>query len=315
MSQNNKHRGLGKGLESLLSSTTTTAQKDAAMMTAKSDPHKLAMFSGKTVVSLNVLDIIPNPRQPRHTFKEESLQELANSIKEHGIAQPLLVRKKGDKYELVAGERRLRASKIAGLIRVPAVIRDMSDEESLEIAIIENIQREDLNALDEAESYLLLIKEFNLNQEEVAKKVGKARSSVANALRLNDLPKEIKDSLRLGEITAGHARAILAVANIMDQLRLWEKIKNENLNVRDSEKIASAQSERQKNRPAGVDNNKGMENNKPGSFVNIEQELSQKFSTKVELSGTEHKGVINIKYFSRDDLDRIYSMILKNEII
>jgi ParB family chromosome partitioning protein len=267
----------------------------------------LAMFSGKTIISLNLTDIIPNPRQPRHVFTESALKELAASIKEHGVAQPLLVRKKGHQYELIAGERRLRASKLAGLTKVPVVIKDMTDEESLEIAIIENIQREDLNAMDEAESYLLLMNEFKLTQEQVAQKVGKARPSIANALRMIDLPQHIKESLRSGEITAGHARAILAAGDMVAQVELWKKILAENLNVRDAEKVAATTSKK-KAAPA-------VHVPKPVSITTLEQELTQKFSTKVEVSGTEEKGTIQIKYFSRDDLDRIYALIARNEVI
>lgn len=302
---NNNKRGLGKGLDALLSSTTTGVRKDTtgiAMPTTN-----LAMFSGKTIISLNIEDIIPNPRQPRHIFNETALKELAASIKGHGVAQPLLVRKKGQQYELVAGERRLRASKLAGLTKVPVVIKDMSDEESLEIAIIENVQREDLNAMDEAESYQLLMQEFKLTQEQVAQKVGKARSSIANALRMVELPSEIKESLRTGEITAGHARAILAAGDTAQQTELWKKILSENLNVRDAEKVAATTK-----KPTAKPLEKPA---KPFTITTLEQELTQKFSTKVEVSGTEEKGTIQIKYFSRDDLDRIYALIARNEII
>lgn len=304
LNSNNK-RGLGKGLDALLSSTTTGVKKDTtgiAMPTTN-----LAMFSGKTIISLNVTDIVPNPRQPRHIFTESALKELAASIKEHGVAQPLLVRKKGDKYELIAGERRLRASKLAGLAKVPVVIKEMSDEESLEIAIIENVQREDLNAMDEAESYQLLMNEFKLTQEQVAQKVGKARSSIANSLRMIELPADIKESLRTGEITAGHARAILAAGDPAAQTALWKKILSENLNVRDAEKVASTAK-----KPAAKPAEKPS---KPFTITTLEQELTQKFSTKVEVSGTEEKGTIQIKYFSRDDLDRIYALIARNEVI
>jgi ParB family chromosome partitioning protein len=305
MSANNK-RGLGKGLGALITSTTTSAQKDAAMITSQFESQKLVMFSGKTIVSLNITDVVPNPRQPRHTFKDDSLVELAQSIKEHGVAQPLLVRKKGDKYELIAGERRLRASKLAGLTKVPAVVKDMSDEESLEIAIIENVQREDLNAMDQAESYYLLMKEFNLTQEEVAKKVGKSRSAIANTVRLMELPAEIKESLRTEQITEGHARAILSAGQLMDQLRLWEKIKSESLNVRDAEKIASKNTKPK---------NSSEIPHKQYALISVQQELSTKFQTKVEINGSEQKGEIRIKYFSKDDLDRIYTLILNNQVI
>lgn len=292
-------RGLGKGLESLLSSTTM----NSAMNTAKKEvssaiEFKTPLMSGKSVVSIPVADITANPYQPRHTFHDSTLQELAQSIKDHGVAQPILVRKKENRYELIAGERRWRASKLAGLHTIPAIIKEMSDEESLEIAIIENIQREDLNVIDEAESYQLLMSKFNLTQEEAARKVGKSRSAVANTLRLLDLPGEIKQSLRNGEITAGHARAILAAGNEAEQLEAWKKIKSGELNVRAAEKLASGKKEQL------------SPQNKPAELSTVEQNLTSKFATKVVLSGSTQKGKIEINYFSKDDLDRIYSLLI-----
>ncbi|MDR1998242.1 MAG: ParB/RepB/Spo0J family partition protein [Candidatus Margulisbacteria bacterium] len=300
-------RGLGRGLEALLSSTVSSAGKDASAIASalgKNDMLKPVSFSGKTIVSVPVSAIVPNPRQPRKGFAPDTLNELAASIKIHGVIQPLLVRKKEHKYELIAGERRLRASQLAGIDSVPVVIRDLSDEQSLEQALIENIQRENLNALEEAESYSLLMLEFSLTQEQVAQKVGKARSSVANALRLNELPKEIKESLRQGEITAGHARAILAAGNVLEQLRLWAKVRKEHLNVRDTEKAAAGGAVKSKNAPG-----------KNPQLSNIEQALSSRLATKVELTGTEQKGTISIKYTSRDDLERLYALLIHNEII
>jgi len=289
-------RGLGKGLESLLSSTTmSTAQKEVT----SAIEYKTPLMSARTIVSIPVTEIVPNPYQPRHIFNEASLNELAQSIKDHGVAQPILVRKRNDHYELIAGERRLRAAKIAGLHTIPAIIKEMSDEESLEIAIIENIQREDLNVVDEAESYQLLMSKFNLTQEEAARKVGKARSSVANTLRLLDLPAEIKQSLRLGEITAGHARAILAAGDEAKQVELWKKVKTGELNVRAAEKLSSSKT--------GTTNNAAP---KPVQLRDAEQALSSKLSTKVVLSGSELKGKIEINYFSKDDLERIYSLLV-----
>jgi ParB family chromosome partitioning protein len=298
MSANNR-RGLGKGLESLLSSTTiSSAVKQEANSITSSLQNKGPLTSGKSIVSLSVADIIPNPNQPRHKFNDETLSELSSSIKDHGIAQPILVRKKGNTYELIAGERRWRASKLAGLTTVPAIIKEMSDEESLEIAIIENIQREDLNVVDEAESYKLLMKKFNLTQEQVAVKVGKSRSAVANTLRLLELPERIKTSLFNGEITSGHARAILSAKTEQEQIILWENIKQGQLTVRSSEKIAT-----------GNKNLNNKKTSKTTSLINIEHELSSKLSTRVSLSGDEHKGKIEINYFSKDDLERILEVL------
>ncbi|MDR1453763.1 MAG: ParB/RepB/Spo0J family partition protein [Candidatus Margulisbacteria bacterium] len=303
------NRGLGKGLGALLQSTGGSAQKEAdnvAASLSKTD-GKIQPLFGRSILYISVTEIVPNPRQPRKNFAPDTLGELAASIKIHGVIEPLIVRKKENRYELVAGERRWRASQQAGLDKVPVVVKGISDEVSLEQSIIENIQREGLNALEEAESYALLMKEFNLTQEQVAEKVGKARSSVANALRLNDLPLEVKDSLRKNEITAGHARAILAAGNVIEQLKVWRKVLQNNLNVRDTESLTAKKTNaKQLNRDA-------IE--KSAELINIEQRLAAKFATKIELNGNEHEGGITIKYFSRDDLERIYALLLTNEVI
>ena len=303
------NRGLGKGLGALLQSTGGSAQKEAESIAAslsKAD-GKIQPLFGRSVLHVSVTEVIPNPRQPRKTFAADALSELAASIKIHGVIEPLLVRRKENKYELVAGERRWRAAQQAGLDKVPVVVKDMNDEVSLEQSIIENVQREDLNALEEAESYALLMKEFGLTQEQVAEKVGKARSSVANALRLNELPREVKDSLRKNEITAGHARAILAAGNVIEQLRAWKQVLQNSLNVRDTENLTA-----KKIKAKQINKNATP---KSTELINMEQALTGKFATKVELSGNEQKGGITIKYFSRDDLDRIYTLLLTNEVI
>ncbi|MDR1114101.1 MAG: ParB/RepB/Spo0J family partition protein [Candidatus Margulisbacteria bacterium] len=303
------NRGLGKGLGALLQSTGGSAQKEAENVAAslsKTD-GKLQPLFGRSILHISVTEIVPNPRQPRKNFALDALAELAASIKVHGVIEPLIVRKKENKYELVAGERRWRASQQAGLDKVPVVVKGLSDEVSLEQSIIENVQREGLNALEEAESYALLMKEFSLTQEQVAEKVGKARSSVANTLRLNELPREVKESLCRNEITAGHARAILAAGNVIEQLRVWKKVIQNNLNVRDAENLTA-----RKNKTKQVKKN---ETEKSDELTNIEQKLTAKFATKVELSGDEQNGLISIRYFSHDELDRIYTLLLTNEVI
>ncbi len=278
-------RGLGKGLEALL-------------------PQKTTLVSGRTVLSIPIRDIVPNPRQPRHTFNEDSLKELASSIKEHGVAQPLLVRQVEDKYELIAGERRWRASKLAGLEVVPVIVKNISNEKSLELAIIENVQREDLNAIDEAESYALLMKEFDLTQEAVSQKVGKSRSAIANALRLMDLPTEIKASIREGAITAGHARAILSAGDERSQIQMWKDILAGSLSVRNAEGIASSAKARTK-KSSGVS---GAEEQTP-LMRDVREKFSTHFSTKVDVRGSDNKGKIEIAYFSQDDLERLLELI------
>ena len=277
-------RGLGKGLEALL-------------------PQKTTLVSGRSVLNIAINLIVPNPRQPRHTFNEDSLKELADSIKEHGIAQPLLVRQVEDKYELIAGERRWRAAKLARLEAVPVIVKNISNEKSLELAIIENIQREDLNPIDEAESYALLMKEFDLTQEEVAQKVAKSRPTIANALRLMDLPLEIKDSLRNCEITAGHARAILSAGDERKQVQMWKDIKAGGLSVRNAEGIAGAvKSKTVKKSVSAQDKTSPLQRD-------VREKFSKHFGTKVEVQGSDQKGKIEITYYSQDDLERLLEVI------
>ncbi len=279
-------RGLGRGLDALISHSVDIAKP------------VLPLTSGKAVVQLDVLKIIPNPRQPRKEFDAERLDELAQSIKEQGIASPILVRKKGESYELIAGERRLRAAKKAGITSVPAIIKDFTDEQSLEIAIVENLQREDLNPIEEALAYRALTLEFGLTHEVVAKKVGKSRAAVTNSLRLLDLPKEIRESINNGEISPGHARPLLSIQGREKQLKAWKEILKKNLSVRDVEAALAVSDKKPGARKA-----KKVQGNP--FLADIEERLRSGLSTKVEVSGTEQKGTIKIKYYSKDDLERI----------
>ena len=206
---NQPKKGLGKGLDALI-------------------PRGKVFTSGRTVVKIDVTKVAPNPNQPRHSFDEKDLIELSESIKTTGVIQPILARMTKDGYELIAGERRLRATKMAGLDTIPAIIKDFSDEESVQIALIENLQRVDLNPVDEADAYNHLSLDFNWSQEEIAKKVGKSRSTVANMMRLLDLPGEILDGLRNNKISAGHARTLLAAPK-EKQLGFYHEIIKNNL--------------------------------------------------------------------------------------
>jgi ParB family chromosome partitioning protein len=238
----------------------------------------------------------PNPNQPRYTFDEESLLELAQSIKEHGIIQPLIATKKGDEYELIAGERRLRAAKIAGLKTVPMIIRTYDEQQKLEIAVIENIQRHNLNPLEEAMAFQRLADDFNLTQEEVAKKMGKSRSAVANTLRLLNLPVEIKRGLVDGKITEGHARAILSVDNPQKQLELYEQILNNRLNVRAVEAKAKTMSSK-------------STRNESNFYTDLENQLRNKVGSKVKIQGQGKGGKIIIDFYSEEELERIIGRI------
>jgi len=271
-----------------------------------SNPEKSNLASGKTITQMEVSSISPNPHQPRKSFNDEALKELAASIKQFGVAQPLLVRKSKKGYELIAGERRLRAAKKAGFKQVPVIIREISNEESVELAIVENIQREDLSALDEAEAYEDLKKEFNLTQDQIAEKVSKSRSAVANILRLNDLPTYIKNAIRKDELTAGHARALVSISDPAKQKEIFQKLISQDLNVREAEKLLQ-----ELKAPKIAKKYKSKATTPVFELSEVSSQISSLLGTKVSLHGTEEKGYINIHYFSKEDLERIVEIILK----
>ncbi len=290
MMDNSKKRGLGRGLGALI-------------------PKKAIFAGGRTIVNIDIAKIYPNPRQPRTEFPKDALKELADSIKEQGVIEPILTRMRAGRYELVAGERRWRAAKLAGLTLVPSIIKDFTDEQSLEIALIENLQREDLNPMDEAEGYALLIKEFKITQEQVAKKVGKNRSTVTNMLRVLTLPDKIKQSLREEEISVGHARALLAISDPVKQLEAWKQIISSKLNVRDVEILVSGKSDTPKVKKGG---------RKRAFTRNVElnalvERLTTFLGTKVKILGTPQKGRIEINYFSKEDLERVLEIIFRGK--
>ncbi|MBI5399734.1 ParB/RepB/Spo0J family partition protein [Candidatus Saganbacteria bacterium] len=280
-------RGLGRGLGALI-------------------PQGSVLTSGRSIINLDIHKIVANLWQPRTVFAKEKLQELTNSIKEQGVIEPILVRQKGGRYELIAGERRLRAAKAAGLTVIPSIVKDFSDEQSLELALIENLQREDLNALDEAEGYARLIKEFNLTQEQAAKKVGKDRSTVANMLRLLALSEKIKESLRHDKISVGHARALLAIENPEQQLAVWHKILSERLSVRDVE-VLSGNTEIAAKAHKGGRKRSFTQNTELNHLV---EQLTTHLGTKVKIFGSTERGKIEINYYSKEDLERLMMELL-----
>lgn len=287
-------RGLGKGLGALI-------------------PQGSVFMGGRTIVNIDINKVTPNPRQPRTVFIERNLKDLANSIKEQGVIEPILIRMRHGRYELVAGERRWRAAKLAGLTAIPSIIKDFTDEQSLELALIENLQREDLNSMDEAEGYALLIKEFNQTQEQVAKKVGKDRSTVANMLRLLVLPDRIKIGLRKQEISVGHARALLAIETAERQLEVFKKIVKESLNVRDVEILVTGKEEKPQIKKGGR-KRAYTQNAELNALV---EQLTTHLGTKVKIFGTPERGKIEIDYFSKEDLERVLEIIMgeKREVV
>ena len=292
--------GLGKGLGALMSE----AEKET------SNEVTTTQAAGSAELEVDVEKLLPNPHQPRTEFDKDALQELADSIKEHGVIQPVLVEKAdGDNYYIIAGERRTRAAKLAGLTKIPVRVQSFSEEKKLEIALIENIQREDLNALEEALAYRKLMDMCSITQDEVARRVGKNRTTVTNALRLLKLPEDMQTSLANDEITAGHARALLSVTNPADQRILFARILGQDLSVRETERQAA---ELNGGGKAAVKAKPKKSAEKKDPDINsLEERFIEALGTKVQLKGSLDKGYVQIDYFSRDDLDRIFQLIVK----
>ncbi|MEA5082786.1 MAG: ParB/RepB/Spo0J family partition protein [Lachnospiraceae bacterium] len=263
------------------------------------------------VVEIDINKIEPNPNQPRKRFEEGALESLAQSIEECGVIQPIILRKKADYYELIAGERRWRASKIAGLKKIPAIVREMEDETLFEVALIENLQREDLNAIEEANGYKRLSDEFGLNQEDIAKKVAKSRSAVANAIRLLNLDARVQNFVMEGKLSGGHARTLLSLENGDEQFEIAERILEDSLSVRQVESLVKYRIEHK-------NENKNEKLEKPTKFNvecfdRVETDLKAILGTKVKLKSKQNKGKIEIEFYSDDDLDRLLGLIKKAE--
>lgn len=276
-----KQSGLGKGLGMLMLENTVEA----------TSPNQ----------TLPINEIVPNKEQPRKTFDEGALQELADSITQHGVLQPLLVRPlTTGGYQLIAGERRWRASRIAGLKEVPVIIRELSDTEAMEIAIIENLQREDLNPIEEAEGLQSLIDKCNYTQEQVAVSVGKSRPAIANSLRLLRLPEDVRQMTKRGEISAGHARALLAFDNPVIMQEIANKIVSDKLTVRDIERLAK--------RPL-TDRKQKSKPRRDSFYDEVELSLSEALGTRVKVYNGRSKGTLEIEFYTLDDLKNIANRI------
>jgi ParB family chromosome partitioning protein len=253
-------------------------------------------------LELDIQKIIPNRYQPRKDFREQDLQELTASVRERGVLQPILVRAaEGGQYELIAGERRWRAAKLAGLEKIPAVIQRASDPDAIELALIENLQRQDLNAIETAKAYSRLVEEFRLTQEEVARRVGKDRSSVANTLRLLNLPSEIQEALASDRLTVGHAKVLLSLAGLQAQLRMARRILQKGLSVRAAELAVKRAPARVRSGSAGIQT----------SLTEAEERLIRYLGTRVRIIMTNGGGQVAIHYHNPTDLDRLLDLILK----
>jgi len=288
---NANKRGLGKGLGALI-------------------PQGSVFTGGRTIVNIDINAVVPNPRQPRTHFSKESLHDLAESIKAQGVIEPILTRMRNGKYELVAGERRLRAAKLAGISAIPAIVKDFTDEQSLELSLIENLMREDLNAMDEAEGYARLASEFGMTQENIAKRIGKDRSTIANIMRLNSLPKAIKDGLRKGDVSVGHVRPLLTIEDADKQLAFFRQIVKESLNVRDVEILVTGKVEKARPNKGGR-KRAATQNTELNALV---EQLTEHLATKVKIFGTPQRGRIEIEYYSQEDLERVLELITGGKI-
>ncbi len=288
-----KKKALGQGLDALLGDEFNMPIQD--------------------VMSISIDRLVPNPEQPRQRFNPETMKELAESIRQQGVIQPILAEKSlNDTYMIIAGERRWRASREAGLTEVPVIVQVFSPEQKLEITLVENVQREDLTPLEEAKAYYHLMDSLNLSQQDVADKVGKKRSTVANLLRLLKLPGSMKNAMENGKLSAGHARAILAVTNPADQETLYSRIMTDSLSVRDAE-VAAVDMNRG-HRSTGKRKTESTGISKDPEISRLEEQFISSLGTKVRLKGALSKGKIEISWYSQDDLERIYDLIVHGNI-
>lgn len=285
-----KSRGLGKGLKALI-------PDESFMSIDNSDTEN----AEKLVFFLQINKIRPNADQPRKKFNREKLEELAASIKEHGILQPLVVRPENNGYTIIAGERRWRAATMAGLKEVPVIVKDLPAKDVMELALIENVQREDLNAIEEAEAYGALMEHFNLTQGEIGIRIGKSRAAITNTMRLLNLPDKVRQEVLDNNISSGHARALLSLEDQRQMEALCEEIIDKKLSVRETEKKVKLLKNPPKEEKAKPEKNPYI--------TAVEDGLKQKFATKVKISGKKDKGKIELEYYSTEDLNRILDLL------
>ena len=296
-----KRNGLGKGLDSLIPNKNTVKTEKMSEGKIKKDSAEESK-SGEIMVRIN--EVEPNREQPRKDFDEDSLVELADAIKQFGILQPLLVHKKKDYYEIIAGERRWRAAKMAGIKEVPIIIKNYTDQEIVVISLIENIQRENLNPIEEAMAYKRLLEEFDLKQDEVAERVSKSRTAVTNSMRLLKLSSRVQQMIVDDMISTGHARALLALDDEEQQYQIANKIFDEKLSVRETEKLVKAL----KNPKKEV---KKQKQEHTFVYESLEEHMKDIIGTKVKVNSKSNgKGRIEIEYYSEDELERIYDLIM-----
>lgn len=295
-------RGLGKGLDSLIPNAVGEAK------VKKETKEAVKEEKGGQEAMVKITMVEPNRKQPRKNFDEDALQELSDSIRQFGLIQPILVQDRKDHYEIIAGERRWRAAKMAGLKEVPVIIRNYTEREIMEISLIENIQREDLNPIEEAQAYKRLLEEFNLKQDEVAERVSKSRAAVTNSMRLLKLSDEVQQMLIDDMISTGHARALLAIENPEEQYAVAQRIFDEKLSVRDVEKLV-----KNIHKPAKPAKKAADDKTMEAIYLDIEEKLKQRLSTKVTVTSKgEGAGKIEIEFYNHEDLDRLMDLMGNN---
>lgn len=288
-----KKTGLGRGLDALFSDTIKEPE--------------IEEVTGEIVQNIKITKIEPDKEQPRKRFDEEKLEELANSIKQYGVIQPIIVTLKDDYYQIIAGERRWRAAKQAGLKKIPVIIKNYTEQEIVEISLIENIQREDLNPIEEAFAYKRLLEEFNLKQDEVAERVSKSRTAVTNSIRLLKLNEKVQQMVIDDMIQTGHARALLGIEDLEKQYNMAQKVFDEKLSVRETEKLVKkVQKEKEEVEKTKMDKQLEI------VYQDLEEKMKQILGTKVSINAKdENKGKIEIEYYNKEDLDRLIDMILE----
>lgn len=294
-------KGLGKGLDSLITDKVNTKP-----VASKNNPTPKSEHAADAIM-MNITKVEPNREQPRKKFDEDALLELAESIKQYGVLQPLLVQEREDYYEIVAGERRWRAAKIAGIKEIPVIIKKLTRQEIMEISLIENIQREDLNPIEEALAFKRLLTEFNLKQDEVAERVSKSRTAVTNAMRLLKLNEKVQQMVIDDMIQTGHARALLGIEDLEKQYNMAQKVFDEKLSVRETEKLVKkVQKEKEEVEKTKMDKQLEI------VYQDLEEKMKQILGTKVSINAKdENKGKIEIECYNKEDLDRLIDMILK----
>lgn len=293
------NKGLGRGLGSLFAGLDD--EEESAKETVKEVVKEVIIEKpGKSAEEIDINLIDRNIFQPRKTFNEEQLSELAQSIKNCGLIQPIIAVKKGDRYMIVSGERRWRASKLAGLKTVPVIVRDYSEPQIAEVALIENLQREDLNPIESANAIKELIEKYNLTQEQISEKIGKSRSAVANTLRLLTLAPEVVKLIQEGKLSAGHGKILVAITDKDMQVQIARMTADGKISVRDLEKYL----QKLLTKPGKT----AKKADQSLELIDFTQKMQQALATKVQIKGTEKKGKITIEYYSRDDLNRIYSL-------